>query len=177
MASTAPRYASALIDSARAAGLLEAVEADLAALLGLLAASAEFTAFLTHPLLPYEKRAATLDALFAGKLQGVTINFLKLLAEKERLPEAPQVLEEAWRRLREARGVREVEVVSAVALTEEQEAELAAKLVTRLGGTVELKPTVDASLIGGFRLKIGDLVEDYSLSTKLETFKRRIINA
>lgn len=177
MSRAASRYAPALLSAARDAGLADAVERDLSVLRNLIADSPELADFLAHPLIPSATQQETLDRLFAGKLQPLTLQFLKLLAEKGRLADTAAVVEEAWNRLREARGVLCVGVVTAVPLTPAQEKALSEKLAARTGKTIEMSVTVDPALIGGFRLRIGDRVEDYSLATKLETFKQRIINA
>ena len=62
----------------------------------------------------------------------------------------------------------DVQVVSAVALSEEQQQRLAGALRTRLSRDVRLHCSVDPSLIGGAVVRSGDLLIDGSLATKLE---------
>jgi F-type H+-transporting ATPase subunit delta len=177
MSSVANRYASALLDAADSDGVLDAVERDVSSLRSLLHGSPEFAAFVANPLVPADKQAETLEALFQGKLSDLGLRFLMLLASRARLSDTEAILDCAFERLRERRGILPVSVVAAQALTPAQETALQEKLAARSGKTVLLDCSVDESLLGGFRLKIGDVVEDHSLATKLETFKRNVINA
>jgi len=140
-------------------------------------ASPELSAFLSNPLVGESERLSTLEALFQGKVQPLTWNLLALLVQRERLAELPSILDLAKARLRELQGILPVSVVSAEPMLKRQQDELKSKLSARTGKTIELTCSDDSSLIGGFRLQLGDLVEDYSLSTKLETFKQNVLNA
>jgi F-type H+-transporting ATPase subunit delta len=62
----------------------------------------------------------------------------------------------------------EVEVISATALTPEQESRYAAALQKKLGRSVRLQTKIDQSLLGGAVLKAGDLVIDGSIKGRLE---------
>ena len=67
-----------------------------------------------------------------------------------------------------AMNVAEVQVVSATALDERQQARLAGALKTRLNREVRLECAVDPGLIGGAIVRSGDLLIDGSLKGKLE---------
>jgi len=177
MSAVAKRYAPALLAAAREQDVLDALEADLRGLRELLDTSEAFSDFVAHPLLSEEQRRATLDKLFGKKAAPITRNFFSLLVERDRLADLPDIVEEALDRLREEHGILPVEVVSAEKLLVRQQKDLEKKLGERTGKTIQLTCEVDESLIGGFRIKMGDVVEDYSLAAKLETFKQNVINA
>lgn len=177
MSSVAKRYTPALLDVAREAGELDAVHADVKALTSLLEASPEFLGFVHDPLLPAEKRAAVLDSLFAGSGAPVTVTFLKLLASQDRLADLPEILAEVSASLDAEKNVLEVSLKTAAKFTKAQISTLTEKLEARWGKTVRLSEEVDASLIGGFLIRTGDLIEDHSLLAKLNRFKQNIINA
>jgi F-type H+-transporting ATPase subunit delta len=177
MASAAKRYASAFLDVAAESEALDAVGADLLQLDRLLRESGEFEAFVAHPLIAPENQVRTLEALFGKGASPLTVNFLSLLANRDRLADLPEIVKEALEEWREKMGILPVEVVSAEKFLARQEEALVKKLGERIGKKIELSCTVDDRLIGGFRIKIGDQVEDHSLAAKLETFKRNVINA
>jgi len=177
MSSVAKRYAYAFVDTARDDGSLDGIQSDVASLDALVGSSPDLAAFLSNPLLNDAERLSTLEALFKGKVQELTWNLFALLVQRERLAELPAVLEVAKGRIRELQGILPVHVVSAEPLLKRQQDEMKSKLSERTGKTIELTCSDDPSLIGGFRLQLGDLVEDYSLSTKLETFKQNVLNA
>jgi F-type H+-transporting ATPase subunit delta len=177
MSTVAKRYTPALMDVAREAGVLAAVLADVRGLLELLETSQDFAEFVRNPLIPAEQQQTLLSGLFEGKVNVLTLNFLRLLAEKERLTALPDILVEVGRAMDGEQGVLDVQVRSAVALSAAQEKALSDKLNGRTGKTVRLRQEVDPSLLGGFLLRIGDQIEDYSLAAKLQRFQQNILNA
>jgi F-type H+-transporting ATPase subunit delta len=177
MSAVAKRYAVAFLSATAEQKCLDAVEQDVTSLLQLLETSPEFATFVVHPLLTPEEQRATVNALFKGKAHALTLKLFDVLIERERLPDLAAILEQALDLIKVEKGILAVDVVSAEPFLKRQEDELSKKLAARTGKTIELTTRVDESLIGGFRLRIGDVVEDYSLVTKLETFKQNVINA
>jgi len=106
--------------------------------------------------------ASSGTALDAG-----TRNFLRLLGENHRLPALPQIAQQYAALRAEAENTIDVEVVSAMALTDAQKAQLKAALGKRFNRDVRLHESVDATLIGGAVIHAGDLVIDGSLKGRL----------
>ncbi|MDR0594716.1 MAG: F0F1 ATP synthase subunit delta [Bifidobacteriaceae bacterium] len=65
-----------------------------------------------------------------------------------------------------------VNVTSAVALTDGQAGALAEHLAKRYGRAVQLNVTIDRSVIGGVRVRVGDQVVDGSLATRFTELRR-----
>jgi F-type H+-transporting ATPase subunit delta len=177
MSTVAKRYAPALLDVARESGDLEAVLEDVNALSSLIASSPEFSAFLQDPLIPADKQDRVIDALFETKLSPVTVTFLRLLVRQDRLAALPEILDGLAAMLDDQRDILEVSVRTAVSFTAAQASTLKEKLQAKFGKTIRLSEEVDESLLGGFLIRTGDLIEDYSLLAKLARFKQNIINA
>lgn len=171
------RYARALFLLAEERELLDPVQQDLQQLAALLQASPDLVRIITHPLLPTPRRQAALDALFQDKLQPLTRTFLALLDEKGRLKHLTDICEAYARLFRDRRGIEQAEITSATEMESGQLEQIRGRLETRFGKTVELLARVDASLIGGFRIRVRDTVIDYSLATRLRTFEQQLINA
>ncbi len=177
MPTVALTYAKTLVDAASQASALSDVAADVQGLRDLLRDSEPFRQFVLFPLLPAEKRSETLQALFGDSLHEVTSKFLSLLIRRERFTDLPDILTESSERLRQAQGIQKVQVTSATKLLVRQQKELIKKLEERTGKKIVLDCIEDDSLIGGFQIKLGDVVEDYSLISKLNTFKENILTA
>jgi len=177
MSTVAKRYTPALLDVAREADALEAVLADVRGLRELLETSQDFAEFVRNPLIPAGQQNELLVQLLEGKVHALTLNFLRLLAEKERLTALPDILAEVERGIDEEKGILDVQLRTAVAFSAAQEKALSDKLHGRTGKTVRLRQEVDPSLVGGFLLRIGDQIEDYSLAAKLQRFQQNILNA
>jgi F-type H+-transporting ATPase subunit delta len=67
------------------------------------------------------------------------------------------------------------EVVSAVELSEQQRSKIIGDLRARYGERLELRYSVDASLIGGLIIRIGDQVLDNSLRARLSAVQRNML--
>lgn len=174
---TARRYARAFFDRTRDQGRLDEVQADLAALQGLIDASADFRALLAHPGLPPERVNQAVGALFRGRLREETLQFIRFLVDKKRLDHLPDICERFIQLYNEHQGILHVRVTSAVPLDSAQEQAFAKKLGAKFKRTVQLGSDTDPSLIGGFRVRVGDTIHDYSIQTMLETFKQKMMNA
>ena len=95
-------------------------------------------------------------------------NLVRLLAKNHRL-DLLQELTTQFEALRTAQqGLRNVQVRSAFALTEQEQQALAVALGARLGGAVDLTVEQDQALIGGVEIRVGDLVIDGSIRGKLD---------
>ena len=95
-------------------------------------------------------------------------NFVSLLAANRRLGFLPEIAALFEQMKADVENVVDVEVVSATALSSEQESRYAAALQKKLGRSVRLHTKVDRTLLGGAVLKAGDLVIDGSIKGRLE---------
>ncbi|MEM6646351.1 MAG: ATP synthase F1 subunit delta [Bacteroidota bacterium] len=170
----AERYARALYGEAEKTGMITAADGDVALIRDSLDASPELVRFFESPVIPREKKESVVDALFAERLQPLTLRFLKLLIEKRREDAFPAVVR-AYRALRDKQeGIIEIKARSAKPLTAEEEAELKAALAKLTGQTVRLNTTIDASLIGGVVVRVGDTVYDGSVRHQLEGLREKL---
>ena len=94
-------------------------------------------------------------------------NFLKVMAENERLLVLPQVLEQFTALKAEFDQEITVDVTSAVELKEAQTKTLSAALEKRLARKVKLNCIVDKSVVSGLIIQAGDMVIDGSIQGKL----------
>lgn len=94
-------------------------------------------------------------------------NLIKLLAENGRLQTLPEVSELFDQYKADYEKEIDVNVTSAVELTDAQQAELSASLEKRLARKVKLTCKQDAALVAGMVIKAGDTVIDGSIRSKL----------
>ena len=106
--------------------------------------------------------------VLGGKLDAHVRNFLEELARNRRLGLLPEVAKMFAVMRAEVENIADVQVTSAVALSDAQRNRLAEALKKRLKKDVRLSCEVDASLIGGAVIRSGDLVIDGSLRARLE---------
>ncbi len=164
----AARYASALFELAKDDGVLQALEADTAALTETLAASSDLRAVIASPVVSREDQAKAIAAIAARLgLNPLTANTLALMADKRRLFVLPQFAAQLADLIAAEKGEVTAEVTAAQALSAAQSKKLAETLKARVGKTVKLKTTVDESLIGGLVVKLGSTMIDTSVNAKL----------
>jgi len=94
-------------------------------------------------------------------------NFMKVLAQNERLLVLPEVSELFAEYFDEYNKQVEADITSATELNDAQQAELAASLEKRLARKVKLNVTIDKSLVAGVIIRVGDLLIDGSVRGKL----------
>ncbi|WP_456296483.1 F0F1 ATP synthase subunit delta [Vibrio sp. AK197] len=94
-------------------------------------------------------------------------NLLKVMAENGRLMALPDVCEQFLAFKQEHEKEIDVEVISATALSDQQQADISSKLEQRLERKVKLNCSVDEALLGGVIIRAGDLVIDNSARGRL----------
>jgi F-type H+-transporting ATPase subunit delta len=95
-------------------------------------------------------------------------NFVKVLIENDRLPVLSQIASLYEELKREHQNEVEAVISSALPLNDTQVQELVAGLEKRFGHKVKATTQVDASLIGGARIAVGDVVIDGSVAGQLQ---------
>ncbi len=168
----AGRYATALFELAREGGALDSVAADLDRFSAALDASTDLARLVKSPVFSAEEQsralAAVLDEL---KIEGLTRNFLLLVAKNRRLFAAPDMIRGYRAMLARHRGEVSASVASAAKLNEAQVTALKQALTAALGKEVALEERVDAGLLGGLVVKVGSRMIDTSLRTRLNSLK------
>jgi len=112
----------------------------------------------------------------AGGLSASQARFVATLAENDRLAVLPQV-KDLFRGLRFAReGRLDVEIQSAMPLSDAQRDEIVALLSQKFGKPVQAEVSLHPELIGGVSMVIGDEVIDASVSGKLHKMASALMN-
>ncbi len=112
-------------------------------------------------------QVAALVADSAGQLAPEQKNFVQVLADNERLAVLPEV-SALFDELRNAHeGVLDARIASAYPLDERQIEYIVETLEQKYGKQVKVAVHVDADLIGGVSIRIGDEVIDASVRGKL----------
>lgn len=168
----AARYATALFDLAKDAKKLPAVEKDLDALDAALADNEALRDLFQSPVYSRDEAVGSIAALAKKmKLSPMVGSTLGLMAQKRRLTVVPALIEAVRAMIAEEKGEVTAEVTAAKALTAAQEKKLAATLKKSVGKDVNIKATVDESLIGGLIVKVGSKMIDSSIKSKLSNLQ------
>lgn len=168
----ASRYAKSIIDLAQEQKSLETVNNDMVDFLRTLKGNAQLAAVLSNPIISNQKKLGILTALFEGKVSKVTIEFFKLMINKGRGNLLFATAHEFVNQYDVLKHITQATVVSATELSAANKAQLLAEVKAAVGGEVTLEAKVDASLIGGFVLTVGDRQIDTSIANNLRKLKK-----
>jgi F-type H+-transporting ATPase subunit delta len=123
---------------------------------------------------PAATRQQIVEDLLQGKASDVTTAAVSLVVGAGRAGDFPAIARALVAKLATASGRDVAEVRSAVALSEDQVSRLAASLKQATGKDVDVRVTVDPSVLGGIVTTIGDTVIDGSVRSRLAQVKSHI---
>ncbi len=168
-------YAEALFDAARERDELEEVLSELQEFVAALHESEELRLFFYGGQIPERQKRRAIDGLTEG-MKTSTTNFLKVLVDNGREEILEEVLARYEELVKEHLGRIEVEVTTAVELTEEQLERLRERLAGVLEGReVILETDVDPDLIGGAVFRFGGRLMDGSIRGRLESLREGML--
>jgi F-type H+-transporting ATPase subunit delta len=170
------RYARALFDVAlKERSDLEALERELAGVVALIGGNPALERVITNPAIPGSKKRAVVEQLVAlSPVMPVLSRLLLLLADRDRLPILPDLLDGYRNRLMDHQQVVRAELTTAIELPGDRVAALQQSISAATGRRVHLKTRVDPAIIGGAVTRIGSTVYDGSVTTQLQRLKERL---
>ncbi len=170
-------YARALYEAAVEQNALDAIITDVNLLIELSEQSEEFSQFINNPLLSPQFKSDLFQRLFADTLLPLTLNFLQLLAFKQRERYFAAIANFFMQLVDEAAGRVVAKVTTTVPMTAEQQTRLAQQLREYAGPAVRevrLESITDKDIQGGFIVQLKDTVFDASVATQLRRLKQQL---
>ena len=167
-------YAKALLEVARAEGMLGEVEDDLFRFARVFEGNDDLRMALTDPALPTDRRMAVVEELMGGKALNVSAALASFIVGIGRAHELPAIVGRFTELAAAERQHEVAEVRSAVPLDEGQRQRLATALSQATGKQVEVKVIVDEKVLGGIVARVGDTVIDGTIRHRLDQLKETI---
>jgi len=167
LSTVARPYSEALFAVAQAGQGGLGVWAEQLQRLALVATNADVRSAMADPRLSDAQRVDIFLSLVQPAVDKQVQNFVELLVTNDRLLLLPQIAEQFEALKDEAEGVAQANITSAFPMSEDQVSQLISLLEPKFG--LKLKPhvVVDAALIGGVRVLVGDHVLDTSVQAQL----------
>jgi F-type H+-transporting ATPase subunit delta len=162
-------YAAALFQASTAADGAQLVS-QLDALASI-AGDAGLRQFAADPKVSDEQVFGVVSGIAGNDLSPKLRNLLSTVIDNGRLSVLPEIASQFRTLVNDRGGVADAQVVSAFPLDAGQQASLAKVLEKRFGRQLKVAVTVDASLIGGVRVTVGDEVLDTSVVARLEQMR------
>lgn len=169
------RYAKAILDMANSKSAANEVSQDMTLIATTIKGNAELDTFIQNPTIKVEVKESALLEVFAS-VNNVTKGLFHLLLENKRFEILESIAVEYNKLFDEANGIEVAKVTTAIAITPELEAKVLAKIKEFSNKKVTIENIVDASIIGGFILRIGDKQYNASVANRLQVLKRELSN-
>jgi F-type H+-transporting ATPase subunit delta len=170
-------YAKALLAASEKAKATDQVAADFEALVvEVLDRHPKLEAILAAGVIDPQEKVGILDRVFAGRISPLLLNFLKVVAQHNRLDAMRAIHRSIQDAQDELRGRIAVEVRSPGPLGRRVADDLVERLTRTMGGQPRLVLEEDPELVGGLVMRIGDTVFDGSLATQLRRLRNQMIN-
>ncbi len=164
-------YAQALYDAAAEQAALSRIVGDANQIISLAQESEDFEGFLSNPILSPQFKSEMFQQLLSEAVQPLTLNFLLLLASKQRERFLVAILQTFLKLVDLKAGRLVAQVTSAVTLSDAQQASLVQQLSDYSGAEVRLELSEDTAIKGGIIVRLGDTVFDGSVTTQLQRLR------
>ena len=133
----------------------------------------ELEQFMNHPQITKDEKVNLIENSFKGRVLDELTGFLTIIVERSRFSEVIEIFDYFIDAIKELKSIGTAYVTTPMVLDEIQKAIIVEKLLkTTKYEKMEMNYAIDASLIGGMVVRIGDRVVDSSIKSKLSELTR-----
>lgn len=168
-------YGDALFELAVEEKTLDQTAEEVRAVRAAMRENADLNRLMNHPKIVKEEKIKLIEDIFTGRVSGALVGLMRMIVEKGHYNEMEDVFHYFIDRVKEYRNIGTAYVTSAQELSDAQKAAVEKRLLeTTRYVQFEMHYSVDAGLIGGMVIRIGDRVVDSSILTKLQRLTREL---
>jgi F-type H+-transporting ATPase subunit delta len=172
----AGRYAKSLMDIAVEQKTVEPIYQDMLGLQKIFNENRDLIALVQSPIIATDKKQSIFKAIFGGKINTITEQFINLIADKKREYFLPEIVKSFIAQYKEANHINTVSLTTAHELDEATKALILKNITEQLKGkTIDLHHKVDESLIGGFVLESNNNLFDASIARDLKDIQKQFL--
>ena len=171
-ARVAKRYAKALFDLASERNSLDIIYSDINLVDDAITNNRDLGVLLNTPIVTSDRKEKVMESIFGGKVNELTLAFIKLIVGKGRESALPDIANEFINQFKIFKGITTANVTTAVSLPGSTKDAIIKLIEDATEKKVELVDKVDAAMIGGYIIKVGDRQFDTSIRRKLDELKR-----
>lgn len=172
----ARNYAEVLFTLGERRGEREAFASATEELVGILESEPRTRTFLESPKIKPANKKQVLRSASAERWPPLFVNFVLTVVDKRRVRLLRDIGHEYLALVEKERGHLHARVTLAREPDERTEREIAWQLSSMLGQTVVPRVRVDPSILGGIIVRYGDRMIDGSLSRRLVSLRRRMLD-
>lgn len=169
-------YGEALFEIAVEENKTAEMMEEVAGIVKILDENPDFDNLMKHPGISKQDKLQIIKDVFRGKASEELSGFLEIVVSKERYKDLRSIFQYFIDRVKEVSKIGVAYVTTPMELSDAQKKSVEARLLaTSAYETMEMYYKVDASLIGGMVIRIGDRVVDSSIRTKLDELTKQLL--
>ncbi|HXV27949.1 MAG TPA: ATP synthase F1 subunit delta [bacterium] len=169
------RYARALFNLAEAGKELDRVEKDLLRIRQLVNQYPEISHLVLNSTISQAEKEDFIEKVFPTDLSKLVLDFLKVLIKKRRFKDLAWMQEQFHRLYEKAKGLQEVRVTTAIAITKPVQDRLIQSLAKKLGCEIRLLTETDPDILGGMIVAFDGTQIDASYKTRLDELRQKLM--
>ncbi len=168
-------YGDALFELALEADKLDLFLEEVKAVAEAMKQNEDLTRLMNHPKIVKEEKMKLIEDIFKGNVSDELVGLMRMVVEKDHYNELGSVFEYFINQVKEYKNIGTAYVTAPLPLSDEQKAAVEKRLLdTTKYVEFEMHYDVDAALIGGLVIRIGDRVVDSSIKNKLTALTRQL---
>lgn len=168
-------YGDALFELALEEGRLEEYMEEMTIISDILQENPELIQLLHHPRIEKNEKIEIVEKVFRGKISDDITGLFAVVVSKNHGDSIESIMEYFLRKGKRYLHIGEVQVASAVELTNTQKEAIEQRLLQLTEyNTLETDYVIDPQLIGGLVIRMDNRVVDSSIQTKLERMSKSL---
>lgn len=168
----ASRYAKSLLDLAVEQNAVDATLQDIRTLDTLCMQSRDFANMLRSPIIKADKKQDIINAIVGTKLTPLVQSFVKLMVNKGRESNMPEIATAFISQYKEMKNIKTVKLTLAAPVTDAVKKAIIKTITGNVPDSqVEVKEVINPDIIGGFILQLDDKLIDASVRRDLNDVK------
>lgn len=171
----ARRYALALYEIGEQKDRIDSILEDLREIVDTIYNNKEFQEVIKHPQISTSRKKEIFSNIYKGRIDDELLSFLILLIEKERILYIDEILIEFERIHLEKNNTVVAQVKTVVPLTEDEKQRLKSRLESMYKKNIILNEELDAAIIGGVYVRVGNDAIDGTIKAKLDDMKKLML--
>jgi len=171
----ARRYTKALYGLAEELKKTEDVRKDFEDIKKSILASKGLKMFIESPIINAAKKTEVLNQLFSGKVCDLTLKFILLLNDKNRINMLFEISDNMLKLINEKRGIIEAQITTAFNMSDKEKKSISDMLKKFTGKEIIPEFKTDKSIKGGFVAKMDDRIIDASIARQLELLREKFL--
>jgi F-type H+-transporting ATPase subunit delta len=168
----ASRYVKSLLGLAVEKDVLDKVHHDMTLFSKVCDENRDFALMLRNPVIKHDTKRAILEKIFKGRVNNLTLAMFDIITRKNREPLLLAIASTFHLAYNEYKEIGGATITTAIPLDSKLRSEIE-QIVKKLSDKreVEIEEKIDADMIGGFELNVGDRQIDASIKNKLKALK------